>query len=400
MKNLFIILGFELGNYLKNKAYMLMTILVGVLAIAAMFLPHVIDLFGEDTSDIQVTMALCDPDETISDELLASFFPDCTFQRVDEPALKEKVGQQQVDAGFLVTSPKSFEYVVYNKGMWDSEQEIFRSLMQTEAFRHYCEVNNLNYAELAGTLGTEISSTETVLGKDSTQNYWYCYALVIVVFMLIVLYGVMIATSVTVEKSNRSIEVLVTSTSSSSLLFGKVIAGAIASILQCGFLLGGLLLSYRINQEAWGHRLDFLLDIPAEVLLTFAFFGLFGFLFYAFLYGMMGALVSKTEDINKTTGNVQMVLMVVYFLVLFQIQSPDGIVIKIASYLPISSYSAMFIRIAMGTVSAWEVILSGVILVASTIGVGILGAKIYRNSTLRYGNPIKIRHALKGLKQS
>ena len=54
----------------------------------------------------------------------------------------------------------------------------------------------------------------------------------------------------------------------------------------------------------------------------------------------------------------------------------------------------------MGTVAAWEIIVSFLILVLSIVGVGILGAKIYRMGTLRYGNPIKISTALKSLKKS
>ena len=60
----------------------------------------------------------------------------------------------------------------------------------------------------------------------------------------------------------------------------------------------------------------------------------------------------------------------------------------------------MVVRIAMGTVNTWEIIVSFVILVASIFGAGILGAKIYRMGTLRYGNPIKLTAALKDLKKS
>ena len=217
--------------------------------------------------------------------------------------------------------------------------------------------------------------------------------------MMIIFYGVMIATSITAEKSNRSIEVLVTSTSPNSLLFGKVIAGAIAGVVQVGFILGLALISYQINREAWGGALDMILNIPTNVIVTFAFFGLGGYLFYAFLYGAIGALVSKTEDINKSSGGVQMVVMLVYFAVLFQLSNIDGIIMKVASFLPISSYSAMFARVAMGSVAPWEVVLSFVILVISVFLAGIVGAKIYRMGTLRYGNPIKLRNAIKALKQ-
>ena len=146
--------------------------------------------------------------------------------------------------------------------------------------------------------------------------------------------------------------------------------------------------------------LDRVLHIPPEVLLAFAFFGLGGYLFYAFLYGAMGALVSKTEDISKSISGLMVVIMLVYFFSLFQLTDIDGNIIKVLSFLPISSYSTMFARIGMGTVSAWEIVVSFLILVLSILGTGYLGAKIYRMGTLRYGNPIKIGSALKNMGKS
>ena len=127
--------------------------------------------------------------------------------------------------------------------------------------------------------------------------------------------------------------------------------------------------------------------------------GLGGFLFYAFMYGALGALVSKIEDLNKSAGTAQMIVMIVYFVVLMNLTNVDGLVIRICSYLPISSYSAMFARVAMGDVATWEVVISAIILYISVIGMGVLGGKIFRNSTLRYGNPIRLSRALKELKR-
>ena len=245
-----------------------------------------------------------------------------------------------------------------------------------------------------------VTVNEQVLNKDTGENFWYCYLLVIIVFMLIVMYGQMIAVSVTNEKSNRAIEVLVTSTSSNSLLFGKVIAGAVGGLFQAGLILGAALTSYQINRAHWGGRLDMFLHVPAEVLVTFAMFGLGGYLFYAFLYGAMGALVSKTEDVSKSSSGLMIVVMAVYFFSLLQLENVDGPVIKVLSFLPVSSYSTMFARIAMGTVAVWEVVLSFVILILSIFGAGAVGAGTYRMGTLRYGNPIKLGTALKELKKN
>ena len=167
-----------------------------------------------------------------------------------------------------------------------------------------------------------------------------------------------------------------------------------------GVILGAILAAYQVNREQWGGMLDRFLDIPAEVLLAFAFFGLGGYLFYAFLYGAMGALVSKTEDVSKSASGLMVMVMIVYFFSLIQLTNVEGPVIKVLSFLPISSYSTMFARIAMGTVAAWEIVVSLLILVLSIFGTGLLGAKLYRMGTLRYGNPIKISAALKDLRKS
>lgn len=245
-----------------------------------------------------------------------------------------------------------------------------------------------------------IVCNENVLGKDSTDNYWYSYILVILVFFVVVMYGMMIATSVANEKSNRTVELLVTSTPSSSLLFGKVLAAATAILFQFGLIFASILGAYQLNKKNLGGMLDIILDIPTDVLVTFAVFGLGGFLIYAFMYGALGGLVSKIEDLNKSAGTAQMLVMIIYFLVLFQMQEPDGIVMKVLSFLPVSSYSAMFIRIAMGTVSTWEIVISAVLLYASVIGMGFVAAKMFRNSTLRYGNPIKLTNALKSFRST
>lgn len=380
---------------------MLSTVLICVLAIAAISLPGLIS--GKETSEkektnvIAETMAIFDPENLIPDELINSYGKAEVKRMKNEDEVREAVTSENVEAGFVIHSIHEYDYYVFNQSMMEDTKELFSELMSTAAKMKYCNDNKLDYNELIQLDQKNIICHENILGKDSRSNYWYSYILVILVFFVIVMYGMMIATSVANEKSNRTVEILVTSTPSSSLLFGKVLAGATAILFQLGLIFASLLGAYHINRDNLGGMLDIILDIPADVLVTFAVFGLGGFLIYAFMYGALGALVSKIEDLNKSAGTAQMLVMIIYFLVLFQMQEPDGIIMKILSFLPVSSYSAMFIRIAMGTVSAWEIIVAAVILYASVIGMGFVAAKIFRNSTLRYGNPIKLTNALKGL---
>ncbi len=414
MNKFLTVLKYELKEYLSNKSFLVITILLAVLGAGALFLPRFVDMSGitgvviveheekvSEKDEKANTFLYLDQTQMLTEELLTAMLPDKTWkkaQSVDE--VRNMVEEREAGAGFVITGLTSYDYYVYNKGMMDENQLAFDQVMKQLNRIQYCAQNGLDFAEIAAMMDVPIEVNETVLNKDTGSNFWYCYMLVIVVFMLIVLYGQMIAVAVTNEKSNRAIEVLVTSTTSNSLLFGKVIAGAIAGLGQVALILASVLISYSVNREVWGAQLDMVLDIPGEVILVFATFGMGGYLFYAFLYGAMGALVSKTEDISKSTGGLMMVIMVVYMFSLMQLTNVDGTIIKVLSFLPVSSYSTMFARIAMGTVAPWEIILSFVILVFSIFVVGILGAKLYRMGTLRYGNPISLTTALKDLKKS
>lgn len=416
MRKFGIVLKYELKEYFSSKGFMVLTFVIAFLGAALLFLPRFIDM--SDFTGVQVVGEKEEPEEVteedmtkfayidltengvLQEELLQQMIPDVSWHKMNSlEELKQSV-EEECDAGFAVTGPTEYDYYVFNKSMMDSNTAMFDEVMKQMYRLNYCAENGLDLAEITEMYNVPITVNEQIMNKDSGSNYWYCYVLVIIVFMLIVYYGQMIAVSVTNEKSNRAIEVLVTSTTPNSLLFGKVIAGAIGGLFQMGFILGAVLISYSVNREQWGGMLDMFLHVPTEVLLAFAFFGLGGYLFYAFLYGAMGALVSKTEDISKTVSGLMMVIMVVYFFSLMQLTNIDGTIIKVLSFLPVSSYSTMFARIAMGTVASWEIIVSFLILVASIFGAGVLGAKIYRMGTLRYGNPISFSKALRDLKKS
>lgn len=414
MKKFGVIFQYELMNYIKNKSYVITTVIIALVAGIIMFVPNFIDIgsvTGENKNDVSDENSGADSDSTIlvydksgmvtDISFIQNFYPDDAIKKASgENELVDKVKADEVSAGFVVNSLTDYDYYVYNQSMTDDNQVVFTQVMTVLNQMVYCQKNGIDYASLTQAFNPQIDCHENILGKDMGSNYWYCYGLVMIIFMIIIMYGSMVATSVTQEKSNRTMEVLVTSVDTNLLFFAKVLAGAVAALIQSAVMLGTVLISYKINQDKWGGMLNMVLDIPANVLVVFAFFGIGGFLFYTFIYGAMGALVSKTEDINKSAGGVQMVIMIVYFITLASLTDVDGIMIKVTSFLPVSSYSAMFARVAMGSVNTWEIVVSFIILVASIVVVGIIGAKIYRMGTLRYGNPIKLSNAFKSIKEN
>ncbi len=407
MKQFFTVLKFELGNYFKNKSYLITTILFSVLLIVGLSVPSFINipaLSGKDkveSNEEKTVFAIYDKDNIIADnEYLKKAFEDVEWEKVkSRKEVEDLINEDKADAGFIVNSLTDYSYLVENSSFSDENQPIFESVLSRVYREDYLKDKNISVDEMDALYNMPIESNVEILGKDSVSNYIYTYALIFILYFMIIMYGQLIATSVTSEKSNRAIEVLVTSTSSNSLIFGKVIAGAIASFIQMGLIIGSGLVSYKINRDSWNGLLDMVFDIPSNVLLTFAVFGMLGYLLYTFIFGALGALVSKTEDIGKSAGNISMIYVIVFMLTMFNLTKPDGMIIKVMSFIPFSSCNAMFVRVAMGTVPTIEIIISLVLLIASIVIVGFLGAKIYRMATLMYGNPIKLSNAIKWLKK-
>lgn len=418
MKQFLNVLSFELSNYFKNKGYMITTILFSILLIIGLSLPSFFNmsklipqLDQNSTESIESVEEISEEDKksfVIIDnnnifenlDILESAFLNSKWTKVSSlDEAEELIKLENVEAGFSVDSLTKYSYLVNNSGFTDTNQMIFENLLSSLGQQVYANEHNLNINDLQSVIHPSFDSDVTILGKDSANNFFYVYIFIFAMYMMILLYGQLIAVAVTSEKSNRAIEVLVTSANSNSLIFGKVIAAALASFIQVGVILASGMITYSLNSKAWNGLLDGIFKIPSNILLTFIIFGGLGYFFYSFIFGALGALVSKTEDISSSIGPITMIFVIVFFISMFGLSNSDSLLIKIASFIPFSSSMTMLIRVAMGTVSNFEIVISFIILLASTILTALASAKIYRLGTLMYGNPIKLRNALKWFKK-
>lgn len=407
MKQFITVLKFELENYFKNKTFLTTTVGLALLAAAAIIIPTLIPGFlgggtaGEDSGEEQTELGICQDRE--DEEALEAVFSAAGIslrEYSSEEELKQAVRGEKIEAGFVLSGDQPVKYVVNNLQLTDQNQQIFEEIYTSYLQQKYYLDHGMTPEQLQEAASVSVVVEPEVLGKDSAKNYMYTYILIFAVYFLILFYGQMIAVSVTNEKSNRAIEILVTSVNSNSLICGKVLAGAIAGVIQMGIILGAAFGTYGAFQDAWGGRLDFLFRIPGKVLLAFVAFELLSYLLYAFIYGTLGAMVSRTEDISKSASMITIVYLISFFIAIFGMtESSDSLLMKVASFVPFTSGNAMFIRVSMGSVAAGEIVVSLVIMAGSCAAVGILAAKLFRRATLHYGNPIKFRNALKMLRQ-
>ena len=407
MKQFGKILKFELKSYLKNKMFVGITVFLVLAISVVMFLPNIISAFKSDGDTEQTAerpvMLVYAEDEALTltvREFFASAFIDYDVRvaegNVDD--VKDGVISGEAECAFVMDGASSYTYYVNNLSMYDSNTAVADSVLQ-EVYRMGAMVQGGLSPEQAGEImSVQIQSNTETLGKDQMQNFFYTYIMIFALYMVILLYGQMVATNVANEKSSRAMEVLITSAKPTSMMFGKVLASCIAGFSQLVLVFGTAILLYNVNKDALSNPLiSSIFDIPVELFIYLIVFFVLGFLIYAFMFGAIGSTASKLEDINTSVMPITFLFIIAFMVVIFSMSSGtvDNTAMLVCSYIPFTSPMAMFTRICMSTVAWYEIALSIAVLIGSTVGIGVLSARIYRVGVLLYGTPPKIGAIIK-----
>lgn len=406
------ILKFELSGYLKNKVFVGVTVFLVIAITIAMFIPNISAMFKSDEEavpDVLPGMLIYADDPELSSmvgQYFGEAFPDYAIMLADGSLedVKAKVVSGDVQCAFVMDSLESYTYYVNNLSMYDANMQTANSVLQ-EVYRVTAMVQGgMSPEQAEKILSAQIQCNAVTLGKDQMQNFFYTYIMIFALYMVILLYGQMVATNVAVEKSSRAMEVLITSANPTSMMFGKVIASCLAGLMQLIAVFGTALVFYNINKSAWGDNMiiESIFNIPLSLFAYMLLFFVLGFLIYAFLYGAIGSTASKLEDINTSVLPITFLFIIAFIVVMASMGSGnvDNTIMKVCSFIPFTSPMAMFTRICMSTVPWYEILVSVAILIGSTIGVGFIAAKIYRVGVLLYGTSPKLGNIIKSVWKS
>lgn len=412
MKQFEKILWFELKYYFKNKVFIGVTAFLMVLIAVVMFFPRVAAVFDtgdvpDTPDDVPVMLVSADPAQAdmVSQAFAASFADyDVRITEDEISSIKDKITSGEAECAFVITGPTSFTYYVGNLSMYDMNTQTAAEVMQQIYQMNAMISGGMSAEDAAGVMNVQIESSVENLGKDQSQNFFYTYIMIMALYMVILLYGQMVATNVATEKSSRAMEVLITSAKPTSMMFGKVIASCLAGFIQIVAVFGSAILFYNLNKSYWGDNpiVDSVFNIPPELLVYMLVFFVLGFLIYAFLFGAVGSTASRLEDINTSVMPLTMLFIIAFVVVMFSMGSGDidNTLMVVCSYIPFTSPMSMLTRIAMSTVPWYEIAISIAILIGSTVGVGVLSAKIYRVGVLMYGTTPKISSIIKAIRKA
>lgn len=241
--------------------------------------------------------------------------------------------------------------------------------------------------------------------------------------MFIIIYGNMVMRSVIEEKTNRIVEIIVSSIKPIYLMLGKITGTSLAGITQfviwviLGFILilvGSAIFGVEAFQNPANQGvldqaqnidemqliINDIIQLPlATLLISFFIYFIGGYFLYAAIYTAIGAAVDSETDTQQFMLPVILPLMLAIYVGFFSVMdNPNGTVAVIFSYIPLTSPIVMLMRIPFGEIAWWQLSLSMLILYSSIIFVAYLAAKIYRIGILMYGKKTNWKELYKWLK--
>lgn len=411
MKQFASVLRFELSGYFKSKIYLVMTAVFVVVLMAVLSFPNIKALFarnetpGTGSAVTQVeqlaaqapggdVIAIVNPSGALSDEalvLLANAMAGQTLRLTGETeaAVRAKVENGGYAGAVIIDGPNAVTYVAPNLGINDdTASKLFSAAVEAVRYDALTALN-VSKADAMAVLNPQIDFHVDNLGVSQVDTFFYTYILLMALYMAIVIYGQIVATSVATEKGSRTMELLITSTRPNSLLFGKIIAAGLSGLIQMGVIFGSAVLFYHLNASAWAGNaiIASIFNMPLPVVGYVLVFFVLGFFLYAFMFGAIGSLASRVEDVSASILPVTLLIVVAFFVVITAITSgnADGTLMVVCSYIPFTSPMVMFARIAMSAPAWYEIAVSIALLLATTAGIGMLSASIYRMGVLMYG---------------
>ncbi|MDI6803164.1 MAG: ABC transporter permease [Bacteroidota bacterium] len=222
----------------------------------------------------------------------------------------------------------------------------------------------------------KISKTGEEEESDFKSMFFSAYIFIMAMFILIISTGQLLVRSMVEEKSNRIIEVLMSSSSANDLMVGKILGLSALGFVQIGtWALIGIAIALKFGTVIISLT-------SALVLLPFF---ILGYLFYAAIFVGVGAPLSTEQEAQQVTGYLVMILIIPLLLAMWIMQDPNSPLISILTFIPFLTPTMMAVRIPIQMPSVFEILANIIVLSLSTVAAMWAAAKIFRTTVLSYG---------------
>jgi ABC-2 type transport system permease protein len=251
----------------------------------------------------------------------------------------------------------------------------------------------------AAELKLDLDATKVTEGKLTGQSaeaaFWLAYIVNLIMYLTLLLYGMQVMTAVVEEKSNRIVEVLISSLTPFQLLLGKVIGVGAVGLVQLGiwggtgFYLTSILGPRRTGVEELaldGSTQSFTMpSVSVELVMVVMLFFLLGFFLYSALYAAIGSMCTTTQEAQQANTPVTMMIAVGMISMFGLINEPSGTLARVLTFIPFFTPIVMPVRYAIAPMGWFEVLVAALVVVLGLLAVTWIAARIYRIGILSYG---------------
>ena len=450
------VFGFTFIQYIKTKSFIvgtiIMCLIVALLVGGLNILPKVLSdeeevTGGEGGSDENATLStvyLVDDADILTDEDIASLKSAGVALTETEKSItemKDALSVSENNEALITITPVAYEEEIHGytvKTIYSPAAEDDGVDMATSLVSEMVNYRNLLNAGVTPESYAQsqryVQTSKIEAGNDewsifeSALNYFVPIVASLVLFMLIFVYGQTVAQSIATEKTSRVMELLLTSVRPLAVVLGKVLAMGLVSVLHFMLigLVGGISFAATAPFGIGGEVMEMMSNVEMQVgenaeivealnntignfnafhlVLIFVIF-ILGFMFYALIAALVGASVSRMEDLQQAMQPYSLLGVVgvylAYFPVIFNIDSMESGAATInpvqvfSYYFPVSSPFALPSALLLGTMSVLETLIAIVILAVFVVLVAIVVAKVYEAIILHNGNLIKMKDIIK-----
>lgn len=385
----------EITERSRSKAYLITTATTILVVLALIVLPT---LFGSDTEEATVGLVGSGNDEIISTAVELG-------NANDEPDDPPSIAIETEDFSDRGNAVAALEEGEIDAVLVDGEELIVEStsgfsgnsmvgrLQQaagTVQIQTLVEEQGQQAADIIAILTSDPLETTTLTEGDpeeSESRTIVAYFGLLLLYMAVLLYGTWILTGVTEEKSNRVVEVLLSSVRPWQILGGKILGIGTLALAQ---LLGTIVVAVVALRATEAFDLP---PIEITAVLNLLLWFVLGFLIFAVLFGAAGSLVSRMEEANTIAAPMSIAAVAGFFLSIIALDDPTGAVAVIGTFIPLSAPFVVPVRTALLAIPVWQYVLAVVICVVTIVVLTRVAGRIYAGGLLRYGGRVGVRDA-------
>ncbi len=413
MRKIYLVVAREFMERARKKSFIVTTLLMPLFMIGMMVAPSLMMLYGGSE---QKQVVVIDKTGFVAERMISS--EEVVFSTQNDLTKEEACQIYNAESGIFgilyinedVKESGSVQFITNSSSSLMLEELIqsqLKNIIEREKLKEDYDIDNLDQmlADVATpiTLNTfENNGTGNEEEMEITSagiNYILGIVLGMLLYMVIIIYGQMVLTSVVEEKSSRVLDVMVTSCSPFQLMMGKILGIATVALTQIAiwavlviaaskFLIPALFstdiaaTSDMMLQGVMGTLGD--TGYITKLFVYLALFILGGFLLYASLYAAAGSAVDSVQDGQQFNTIIMMPIILAMIVMMSVFNDPNSPIAFWASMIPFTSPIVMIARIPFG-IPTWEIATSLVVLYLSFVLTTWLSAKIYRIGIFMHG---------------